>query len=241
MKRRSFLKSSMSVCAASTFLATGSVWAQVGESNAVSYTQRLTESDLNALQFTFPTSLVESPQNTLIEVTLNPVVARRYSNKVYVLFELSKHISIYGSLGEKVGEIHLPKTLGHIKDFAIDEQHQRLFVASGDAHSIYVIGFNGQLLNSFGEYGVELPHQLSGIKSITSDSRGFLHILNAYTNDVKVFDGQGVYQFSYGPKSLTKNTTLSSIDGYQTIRLLGGKFQDIVYTLDVYGRTTGLS
>ncbi|KZN63867.1 hypothetical protein [Pseudoalteromonas luteoviolacea] len=239
MERRSFLKSSVSVCAASTFLSAGPLWADTHDSNEVSYTQRLTGSDLNSLHINPPSSLLENPQNTLVKVQLKPIVARRYSSNVYILFELSKHISVYDNLGEKISEIPFPNALGHIKDFAIDERHQRIFVASRNAYSIHVLDFSGQLINTFGNYGIELPHQVSGIKSITSDNRGFLHILNSYTNDVKVFDGQGVYQFSYRPKSLTKNTTLSSIDGYQTIRLSGGKFKDIVYTLNVDGKTIG--
>ncbi|TQF67718.1 hypothetical protein [Pseudoalteromonas luteoviolacea] len=239
MKRRSFLKSSVSVCAASSLFSSAYLWAKSNETRLDLYTQRLSSDDLRQLISQFPTLLVASPQNTPVEVTLKPVIARRYSNQVYILFELSKEISIFNSLGEKTRAIPVPPVVGHIKDFAVDEKSQRIFVASGNTHSIYTIGFNGDVQNIFGEFGIDLPQQLSGIKSITSDERGLVHILNGHSNDVRVFDGQGVYHYSYAPRTFGKQANLVSIDGYQTIRVLGGKFRDIVYIFDVYGKPMG--
>ncbi|KZN41545.1 hypothetical protein [Pseudoalteromonas luteoviolacea] len=239
MERRSFLKSSISVCATSVFLSSGRLWAQLNDSELNAYTQRLSNDDLLQLQLPFPTRLVKNPQDIPVEVSLKPVIARRYSSHVYILFELSRGITIFNGLGEQFSSIPLPEKVGHIRDFAVDEKRQRIFIASGNTHSIYVINFHGQIQNIFGEFGIELPHQLSGIKSITSDERGLVHVLNAYSNNVKVFDGQGIYQFSYAPSAFERGATLSSIDGYQTIRLLGGKFRDILYTFDMYGRPAG--
>ncbi|MCF2858298.1 hypothetical protein L1286_12495 [Pseudoalteromonas sp. SMS1] len=239
MERRSFLKSSVSVCATSSLFSSAYLWAQSNGTRLERHTQRLSGDDLRQLQSQFPTLLISSPQNTPVEVTLKPVIARRYANQAYILFELSKEVLIFNRVGEQVGAIPVPSVIGHIKDFAVDEKRQRIFVVSGNTHSIYTIDFNGHIQNIFGEFGIELPQQLSGIKSITLDDRGLVHILNGYSNNVKVFDDQGVYQFSYAPRTFGKQANLESIDGYQTIRILGGKFRDIVYTFDVYGKPVG--
>ncbi|MCG7550235.1 hypothetical protein [Pseudoalteromonas sp. Of7M-16] len=235
MERREFIKSSVLLGTTSMLMASESFVAH-SKASEYKYTERLSEQELTLSKLDYPSSLVENPQQEIVKVRLKPQIARRYSNKIYILFESSNSIDIYDEHGRKISEIPL---MVHVKDFTIDEKRQRVFVIGETAFTVYTLDFNGEILGSFGEFGVELKHQLSGIKSITCDKAGHVHILNTYSNDIKKFDSQGVYLMSYAPTSLTKQPKLLSIDGYDFIEVVGGKFADTVYKFDIAGRSIG--
>ncbi|MBQ4837789.1 MULTISPECIES: hypothetical protein [Pseudoalteromonas] len=235
MERRAFIKSSV-LLSTSGMLMTSKSFIAHSKASEFRYTERLSEQKLSLSKLDYPTSLVENPQQKIVKVRLKPRVARRYSNKTYILFESSNSIYMYDEDGRKISEIPL---VVHVKDFAIDEKRQRIFVIGETTFTVYTLDFNGEILGSFGEFGVELKHQLSGIKSITCDKAGHIHILNTYSNNIKKFDSQGVYLMSYAPTSFTNRPKLLSIDGYDFIEVVGGKFADTVYKFDISGRFIG--
>ncbi|KID56241.1 hypothetical protein JF50_18435 [Pseudoalteromonas luteoviolacea] len=235
MKRRGFVKSTLIMSALGGAGISLPILANQSKLTT-SYTHRLNDSDLLSSNINSPALLIENPQQTIVEISLKPRVARRYGNKVYILFESTNQIEIYDDKGKKVGFVPLNM---HVKDFAIDEKRQRLFVTGETSYSIYALNFKGEILGSFGEFGTELEHQLNGVKSITCDESGYVHVLNSDSNNIKLYDSQGVYVKSYGPRNLYTKTRLSTIDGYHSITVLGGKFADTVYKFDISGRPLG--
>ncbi|WP_145925113.1 hypothetical protein [Pseudoalteromonas luteoviolacea] len=204
--------------------------------HSTAYTQRLHDSELQSKGIINPATFIKNPQQTMVEISLKSRVARRYGSKVYVLFESKNQIDIYDDKGRKVAFVSLNM---HVKDFAVDEKRQRIFVVGETTYSIYVLDFNGEIVGSFGEFGTELEHHLNGIKSITCDEAGYVHVLDSHTNNIKLYDSQGVYVKSYGPTKIYAKTRLLSIDGYNSITVVGGKFADTVYKFDISGRPLG--
>lgn len=235
MKRRGFIKSAVIMSASSAAGVSMPVWAHKSK-RTTAYTQRLNNSELLSWNVTNPAILIENPQQTIVEVSLKPRVARRYGSKVYILFESMNQIDIYDDKGTVLGFIPLSM---HVKDFAIDEKHQRLFVTGETSYSIYALDFEGDVLGSFGEFGNELDHQLNGVKSITCDASGYIHVLDSHSNSIKIYDSQGIYLKSYGPRELYTKTRLLTIDGYNSITAIGGKFADTVYKFDISGQPLG--
>ncbi|MDK1288475.1 hypothetical protein [Pseudoalteromonas umbrosa] len=235
MRRRGFIKSTFIMSALGGAGFSLPVLANQSKLTTL-YARRLNDSELLSTKINPPALLIENPQQTIVEINLKARVARRYGSKVYILFESTNQIKIYDDKGQKVGFVPLNM---HVKDFAIDEKRQRLFVIGETSYSIYVLNFKGEVLGSFGEFGTELEHQLSGIKSITCDELGYVHVLDSNSNNIKLYDSQGVYLKSYGPRSLYAKTRLSTIDGYHSITALGGKFADTVYKFDISGQPLG--
>ena len=225
MQRRNFLKTSASVVGLVLAPASVTALAANAELNTSKLTRRISKQALKDLSISFPEMTMTSPSGQDVTFELNPVAARYYPNGLFVLFEHTDEIYIYDQIGQVLGSIPLNLKYGIIKDFAVDEDNQLVFLVTGPG-TIKVIGFDGGHYGDVGSQGLNHFEQLNGIKSITLDDSGRLHVLCSQSNSIKVFDNSGTLLYSYSAKSLLSKPTLHQLDGQSEIKVVGGQFKD---------------
>lgn len=217
MKRRAFLKlpPSILISSAISFDAL-SANDDSFEKMTQSY-QRLNKTVLNELGIQPPKTQFTLPSDETITLLQQPSLIRKYNDLIYVNYELDSGIHVYSLTGKFIEYIGFSTNLGPIKDFAIDSQRQLIYLLERAKHHIEVYDSVGEKLLNIAEFGIELDSQLNGPSSITVDSQGRLHVLEAITSKIKVFENNGSYAFSYTKSKFNRKLKLQYIDGYNKV------------------------
>ena len=178
---------------------------------------RLNKRFLNELGIQPPKTQFTLPSDESITLFQQPSVIRKYNDLIYVNYELDNGIYVYSLKGKYIDYIGFSTELVPIKDFAIDSQNQLIYMVERAKHHIEVYDLAGEKLLRISEFGIELDSQLNGPSSITVDSQGRLHVLEAITSKIKVFENNGSYVFSYTKSNFNRKLKLKYIDGYNKI------------------------
>ncbi len=100
---------------------------------------------------------------------------------------------INGALVRTLGRDHLSS----VKDLTFRREDNTIYAVDTLAHRIVVLSTQGQLLRTFGDFGVE-EQQLNGPTALAFDSRGDLHVVDSGNARVQVFSATGSWLRSYG-------------------------------------------
>ena len=213
MNRRSFFKlgaGAAGIALIPSFVFAG-VAAAVGDQLS-----RLTSEQLSHLNIAFPTKVEKPEGGVSVTFELKPIVARRFNEKIYVLFETERRLRVYDSTGFQVSSVSIDNEIGNVRDFCVTYD-DLIYVVSGTLNQVVCISSDGQLVNIIGEFGWERSEQLNGPVSITMDANGMLHVLNSGTNTIKVFNNSGVFLYEYGKKRWGRRNRYAKLDGKQQI------------------------
>lgn len=202
-------------------------------------TSRLNDAELNSLNLSHRYIEVLSADGGTMSVPMQARVARRYNDQVYVWFDTDHAIRVFDLSGTAVGEIPLTQS-GLLKDFGLDS-YGNIFVLYSGIHAIQWLDYQGNLLGSIGQFGMDSPEMLNGPVSLTVDAQDNLHVLNAGTRSVKVFTANGVYLRDYGQSRWLSERRLSSIDGLNQIRVTGGMENKNHWLFSLDGRLVSAS
>ncbi|MGC0119371.1 hypothetical protein [Pseudoalteromonas piscicida] len=233
MKRRTFMFAGAALTVASV-LPPVSFARQSFTASGVSKdtTERLPENLLNELGIQVPIRDALSPSGERVSFQKRANIIRRYGDSLYVYFEHERVIRVFDTQGNPdSNELPLPKYISDLKDFAVDPTLQQLYLLQPGKHHIVLADFGGEIVSTFGEFGIEQDYQLNGPKSITIGKSNQLFVLNSGSSSIKVFDSNGVFLKNY-TLSQKQKRTVTSIDGANQIIINGGKFSDRQWKLD---------
>lgn len=236
MERRTFIKLGSSVCATTMVGLPQFLHAEDAGALASEQTTRLHTKAIKELGIVFPSQVISPPSGDDVVVTMKPEVIRRYSDNLYVHFEQQDSIQVFDKQGTLKGNILYPDLAYGVKDFAIDEELQLIYLLPRGKARIEVIDFQGDLVDSIGEFGIELVEQLNGPRSITLDANKRLHVLCAGSNQVKVFDNNGAYQFSYRASFARQPQRMRQLDGIEEIHISGGLLKERSWKFTIEGQ-----
>lgn len=235
IKRRTFLKLGSTICLAGAFSFSSMLGAH-DKTDAAKQITRLTAEQLTKLGITFPSKNISIPTGGSIDLAMKPDVIRQYGSAIYTHYELFDHIVIYDLNGLQQGLVPLPARFSSIKDFAIDEELELVYLLPLGADAIEVVDFNGDFIHRIGEFGVDLPEQLNGSLSITLDKNKRLHVLCAGDNTIKTFADSGAFLGSQSSVFGRKNLKAKSIDGTVSVIAVGGTEKNRLWQRDLRGQ-----
>lgn len=218
MDRRQFLTSSSLLLGATSF--SGLSWANLNTSD--SGNSRISKAQFSELNIPSPIAHIQAPDGQSVAVPLQAQIIRQYNESIYVWFETENLLRVYSQNGEALSQVQLPTD--SLKDFALDSSGYIYLLESGK-HEITWMNAQGDILGSIGSFGIDMPEQLNGPRSLSVDSHGNVHVLNTGTRTVKVFNTQGVYLNEYGQSRWFNERQLHNVDGESLITVSGGSMQ----------------
>lgn len=232
MKRRDFIK--LGTSAVGVVLFPCSVLAEQ-PTNKEQQITRLTSEALNQLSISFPTKTVTSQNGEAVTFPLSPRIARRFANKVYVLFDTEKQLRVFDLQSNQCSSIPVDKSIGTVRDFYVTDNGLVYFLSSS-LHQVILISSSGDIVNRIGEFGWERKEQLNAPRSLTIDAEGRLHILNAGTNSVKVFNNSGAFLFEYGKNQWGSRRNYQYLDGNDVISVYEHNLEKVKWQFSLQGR-----
>ena len=213
MERRTFVKLGTGAFGAALF--PGTVLAELSSDSDPQLT-RLTSQQLTQINIPFPSQTVTPDNGASVTFTLNPRIARRFADKVYVLFDTEKRLRVFDLQGSQLSTISVADSIGTVRDFYVTDNGV-VHLLSSTLHQVVSVSSSGDIISRLGEFGWERPEQLNGPASLTVDAEGKLHILNTGTNTIKVFNDSGAFLFEYGQNRWGRRRSYQFLDGKQVI------------------------
>lgn len=232
MERRTFVK--LGTGAFGAALLPGFALAGLSTDSDPQFT-RLTSQQLTQLNIRFPTQTV-TPENGLsVTFALNPRIARRFADKVYVLFGTEKQLRVFDHQGSQISSIPVAESIGTMSDFYVTD-NGGVYLLSSTLHQVIAVSSIGDIISRLGELGWERPEQLNGPKSLTVDGEGRLHILNVGTNTIKVFNDSGAFLFEYGQNRWGRRQNYQHLDGKQVVSVYEYDLTKVKWQFDPQGQ-----